>query len=567
MEWIINFLEKDLQFILQHKQFAAAKNHELPTWKCSFSIAEIQFEFHNIDTPKHKSDSFKNFMKHQAFMPVKELYKYLFILEKQLGKIHVQNIIFHITGTRSMKHIIHLNGKQKQLKRLVKSLTSQHWNEIRRTDIFSVYIYNRTSANMNRYYHKHHKSKKSGFVEFCSVDKYDIEKKEIERSNAIRLQKYNIEVLIVGIDRTIWYNGFQGGRIFEESILYKSITRFFSTLEKIQQSDAKVCLDTVVSSLEIPSEGYLTYTAEQFEGLVRSVYNYGLRMPITVSNEEYKLESIEEIGTHKTEDIEEVSSSLRDESNSNFVVTTGKEVSNFKTNSSPENKKLSVIISSKANEDASPRMLRDMGTATPNRTERVVTTTTRNQTLSNSLKQLYEDVCQVCQTRVQIDKGEYLSESHHIQPVNSTHRGPDIDSNIIILCPNHHAMFDRGAITIDLQNNTVIHVDETNVLHGSPILIKHVIDKKYLRYHNQHIFRGKIKGDVAPVSMKNLSQASTNYEKTVIIEDSDNDIITYVLPSIHNRRYMSGIECKLVDVQVNDIISFNGHRYKVIGIF
>ena len=46
-------------------------------------------------------------------------------------------------------------------------------------------------------------------------------------------------------------------------------------------------------------------------------------------------------------------------------------------------------------------------------------------------------------------QGEYMSEVHHIRPLGK-HDGADIIENMIVVCPNHHAMFDRGAITISL---------------------------------------------------------------------------------------------------------------------
>jgi putative restriction endonuclease len=37
----------------------------------------------------------------------------------------------------------------------------------------------------------------------------------------------------------------------------------------------------------------------------------------------------------------------------------------------------------------------------------------------------------------------------HIRPLGAPHNGPDVKENIIIcLCPNHHVLFDSGAITL-----------------------------------------------------------------------------------------------------------------------
>lgn len=61
---------------------------------------------------------------------------------------------------------------------------------------------------------------------------------------------------------------------------------------------------------------------------------------------------------------------------------------------------------------------------------------------------------------------------------------------MIVLCPNHHAMFDLGIIEIDPNDGmTILHVDENNALNGTNIKqMKHTISSTYLRYHYKNIF-------------------------------------------------------------------------------
>jgi len=51
---------------------------------------------------------------------------------------------------------------------------------------------------------------------------------------------------------------------------------------------------------------------------------------------------------------------------------------------------------------------------------------------------------------------------------------PDVSGNIIVLCPNHHALCDMGAIP--LNRSDILTVDG------------HVISDKSLEYHNDRIF-------------------------------------------------------------------------------
>jgi hypothetical protein len=46
--------------------------------------------------------------------------------------------------------------------------------------------------------------------------------------------------------------------------------------------------------------------------------------------------------------------------------------------------------------------------------------------------------------------------AHHIQPLGRPHCGPDCIENLIVVCPNHHAMCDYGAIKLALTDLHVI---------------------------------------------------------------------------------------------------------------
>jgi HNH endonuclease len=94
----------------------------------------------------------------------------------------------------------------------------------------------------------------------------------------------------------------------------------------------------------------------------------------------------------------------------------------------------------------------------------------RDTTLACFIKRLHNYKCQICGTTIPLSNGKFYAEAHHIQPLGSPHNGPDVESNIIILCPNHHAMCDYAAITLDLKMLTM-HPE-------------HEISAQYIKYHN-----------------------------------------------------------------------------------
>ncbi|MED0827669.1 HNH endonuclease [Bacillus pacificus] len=55
----------------------------------------------------------------------------------------------------------------------------------------------------------------------------------------------------------------------------------------------------------------------------------------------------------------------------------------------------------------------------------------------------------MCGERPKLSTDTHYSEVHHIKPLGSPHNGPDIHKNIIVLCPNHHALYNYGAIPLN----------------------------------------------------------------------------------------------------------------------
>ncbi len=116
----------------------------------------------------------------------------------------------------------------------------------------------------------------------------------------------------------------------------------------------------------------------------------------------------------------------------------------------------------------------------------------RDSALGRFLKGLYSHQCQICRFTFTIPGKHRYAETHHIRPLGGGHRGIDKETNMIVLCPNHHSMMDFGAIAIHPDKLTVIAPTETYPEHQQPLqLANHPIDKDFLRYHLDRVF-GKV---------------------------------------------------------------------------
>lgn len=116
-------------------------------------------------------------------------------------------------------------------------------------------------------------------------------------------------------------------------------------------------------------------------------------------------------------------------------------------------------------------------------TERIQITSNRIKrdiNLANKIKKLYDNRCQVCGLALKTNIGTY-SEAAHIKPLGQPHNGPDIASNILCLCPNHHKMFDYGGFSID-EDYSLIGIEGTLMMHPN-----HKVDREFIKYHSEHI--------------------------------------------------------------------------------
>lgn len=79
----------------------------------------------------------------------------------------------------------------------------------------------------------------------------------------------------------------------------------------------------------------------------------------------------------------------------------------------------------------------------------------RDPALSATLKTKYKDRCQICHTTYRISRG-FFCDTHHIKPLSAG--GMDVSANILVLCPNHHRLFDRSPIKVISRDKSKIKI-------------------------------------------------------------------------------------------------------------
>ncbi|MDB2283269.1 HNH endonuclease [Halorubrum ezzemoulense] len=112
----------------------------------------------------------------------------------------------------------------------------------------------------------------------------------------------------------------------------------------------------------------------------------------------------------------------------------------------------------------------------------------RDQNLIAELKSLYDHTCQVCGYRLQSGAETGYSEVHHIKPLGEPHSGPDVPENMLVCCPNHHADFDNGMLSVDPETYAISHAYDDSVS-GTQLTLRgdHQIRSAFLKYHNDTV--------------------------------------------------------------------------------
>jgi len=107
----------------------------------------------------------------------------------------------------------------------------------------------------------------------------------------------------------------------------------------------------------------------------------------------------------------------------------------------------------------------------------------RDTASSRELKRLYDFRCQICGIQIEVNEGCFYIEVHHIKPLGGEHEGLDVFRNMLVLCPNHHAMFDLGIPRF----TTAQLVEIDGVKHS--LQSKHEVAREVIDYHNKYLCR------------------------------------------------------------------------------
>lgn len=123
------------------------------------------------------------------------------------------------------------------------------------------------------------------------------------------------------------------------------------------------------------------------------------------------------------------------------------------------------------------------GNANPARATGMAQRVVRMTAVSEWVKRRHDYTCQVCGTRLEAAGAAGYAEGAHIRPLGRPHSGPDIASNVLCLCPNHHVLLDKGGISIDndltVRDQAGTQISQLRKARG------HVVGADFLKFHRE----------------------------------------------------------------------------------
>lgn len=107
----------------------------------------------------------------------------------------------------------------------------------------------------------------------------------------------------------------------------------------------------------------------------------------------------------------------------------------------------------------------------------------RNTRNPETIKEIYRYKCQICNIFLkQPSESRGIAVGAHIKGLGNPHDGPDTLSNMLCLCPNHHAQFDKFSFYIEPSSLKVIGLDGYENIQIK-ISRDHKLNIKFLEYH------------------------------------------------------------------------------------
>ncbi|MEV5429679.1 YDG/SRA domain-containing protein [Streptomyces sp. NPDC052701] len=111
----------------------------------------------------------------------------------------------------------------------------------------------------------------------------------------------------------------------------------------------------------------------------------------------------------------------------------------------------------------------------------------RDDGVIRNVKRLYDGECQLCGLRLEGPDGKPHSEGAHIRPLGKPHKGPDVEPNVLCLCPNCHVRLDIGAVVIDDDWSIIVRTGTfSETLRPKLKRVRaHKVHLDYIRYHRE----------------------------------------------------------------------------------
>lgn len=116
--------------------------------------------------------------------------------------------------------------------------------------------------------------------------------------------------------------------------------------------------------------------------------------------------------------------------------------------------------------------------------ERIV----RDTAVVRRVKQWHNYTCQVCGLALAVGPdGESYAEGAHIQALGGQDGGPDVEANVLCLCPNCHVRLDRGALYLTDDLRVIDRYAENSSLnsHQLKTVGRHSVEIRFIRAHRR----------------------------------------------------------------------------------
>lgn len=143
------------------------------------------------------------------------------------------------------------------------------------------------------------------------------------------------------------------------------------------------------------------------------------------------------------------------------------------------------------NQELTPmeQQLKDVVDGIPRRKTATVERIIRDTAVAQRIKKLYKYTCQICNLALNVGPdGLSYAEGAHIQALGSPNNGPDVDGNVLCLCPNCHVKLDRGALYLTDTFDVVNRYPDGSLprLTKLTTVERHKIRKRFVRAHRRY---------------------------------------------------------------------------------